>query len=377
MKTVRLETTIERSSRVMQLEGMFDLESTEKSVTEIPFNIPELSSRDWNIGLIVGPSGAGKSTIARKMFENELQQIENFEWSKNKAVIDDFSNTLSIREITELLSSVGFSSPPSWLRPFHTLSNGEQFRVTMARVIAETNQDKIAVVDEFTSVIDRTVAKIGSHAIAKTIRRRNQKFVAVGCHYDVEDWLQPDWIYEPHTGSFRWEGLRQRPPVELQIFRAKYEAWGAFSKHHYLDAKLNKSANVYVATVEGQPAALIALLTLMHPQLKNTKRISRIVVLPDFQGIGLGIKFMDALCGSLLTQGFETYITTSHPAMMRALNHSKNWAVYRKPSRVSAVGKTSTQRLRTSGGRITAGFRFNGQLDDVLVNVLAPKPVKV
>lgn len=378
MKNVRLESFIERTARVMQLEGMFDLEPTEKSITEIPLNIPDLTTRDWNIGLIVGPSGAGKSTIAREMFADELQHLDNFVWSKDKAVIDDFSKELSIREITELLSSVGFSSPPSWLRPFHTLSNGEQFRVTMAKILAETSDDKIAVVDEFTSVIDRTVAKIGSHAIAKAVRRRNQKFVAVGCHYDVEEWLQPDWVYEPHTGSFRWESLRQRPPVELQIFRAKYEAWGAFSKHHYLDAKLNKSANVYVATVEGQPAALIALLTLVHPQLKNTKRISRIVVLPDFQGIGLGTKFMDAISSALKAQGFDTYITTSHPALMKAMNYSKFWSLHRKPSRVGKAGKTSTagSGASSSRGRITAGFKFIGESNNILLEILAPKSIK-
>jgi len=373
MNFIQLETSIERSGRVMQLEGMFDLDEASKSVTEIAFNLPDLSEREWNIGLIVGPSGAGKSTVAKKLFPEQLKQIENFNWSKNKAVIDEFPPTSTMKEITELLSSVGFSSPPAWLRPFHTLSNGEQFRVTMARIMVETNQDKIAVVDEFTSVIDRNVAKIGSHAIAKTVRTRNQKFVAVGCHYDIQEWLQPDWIYEPHTGSFRWESLRQRPKIEVKIFRAKYEAWQIFSKHHYLDTGLNKSSHVYVATIEGQPAALIAILPLVHPIAKNIKRISRIVVLPDFQGIGLGIKFMDMLSASLKAQGFGTYITTSHPAMMRALNHSRKWAMIRKPSRIGKASSTSNRGLMTSRNRITTTFKFQAEADDTLLDILAPK----
>ena len=159
MGIIKLQTEIARTPRVMQLEGMFDLQAAEYSVTEIQNTIPDLSTRDWNVGLIVGPSGAGKTTVAREMFGNQLLQTEKMVWDNKSAVIDNFPKELAIRDITEMLSSVGFSSPPAWLRPFEHLSNGEKFRVTMARVLAESKD--IAVVDEFTSVIDRTVAQIG------------------------------------------------------------------------------------------------------------------------------------------------------------------------------------------------------------------------
>src|SRR5690606_16358303 len=110
----------------------------------------------------------------------------------------------------------GFSSPPAWLRPFHVLSNGEQFRVTMARALAESVG--LVVVDEFTSVVDRTVAQIGSAAIAKAVRRRGGRFIAVACHYDIADWLEPDWIYEPHTARFARDRLR-RPDIEIAVRR--------------------------------------------------------------------------------------------------------------------------------------------------------------
>lgn len=37
-----------------------------------------------------------------------------------------------IKEITGLFTAVGFSSPPSWARPYRVLSNGEQFRCDLA-----------------------------------------------------------------------------------------------------------------------------------------------------------------------------------------------------------------------------------------------------
>lgn len=374
MTTIRLTTEINRTPRVMQLEGIFDLQSAKTSVTEVTNNIPDLSARDWHIGLIVGPSGAGKTTIAKNLFGQELLSAENMQWGANNAVIDDFPMDMPIKDITELLSSVGFSSPPAWLRPYENLSNGEKFRVAMARVLAESKN--IAVVDEFTSVIDRTVAQIGSAAIAKTVRARKQKFVAVSCHYDIQEWLQPDWIYQPHLGAFSWESVQPRPQVSCEIIWANYSAWQIFAKHHYLSENLNKSAQIYVGLIDDQPAVMTAILPLINANVKAARRISRTVVLPDYQGIGLGGRFVDAVCAGLKAQGLSTYTTTSHPARVRALNKSSNWEMIRQPSRVAQRGKTSsiTGRLGLSRSRITTGFRYAGAPNEDIAKVLCPKP---
>lgn len=375
MSVITLKTEIERTPRVMQLEGMFDLSPSKFSVTEIPFNFPDLSEREWNVGLIVGPSGAGKSTIAQKMFNQELHNSEDMKWAGNKAVIDNFPNDMSIKDITEILSSVGFSSPPAWLRPYNALSNGEKFRVEMARVLCEN--EGLAVVDEFTSVIDRTVAQIGSAAISKTVRKRKQKFVAVSCHYDIEEWLQPDWVYQPHLGTFVWRLVQPRPQINVEIIYAKYETWHTFARHHYLSNELNKSAQIYIGVINDQPAVLLAVLPLINANVRNARRISRIVVLPDFQGIGLATKFMNAIAGGLKAQGLLTYITTSHPALIRALNFSDRWEMIRKPSRVAQRGRTSSisSRIGLSRSRITSGFRYAGEEYPEVAQVLSPRPV--
>jgi len=245
----------------------------------------------------------------------------------------------------------------------------------MARVLAESKD--IAVVDEFTSVIDRTVAQIGSAAIAKTVRARKQKFVAVACHYDIEEWLQPDWIYQPHIGAFTWGSVQPRPQVKLEIIWAKYEAWHLFARHHYLTADLNKSAQIYVGLINDQPAVLTAILPLINANVKNARRISRTVVLPDYQGIGIGGKFVNAVCAGLKAQGLSTYTTTSHPARVRALNKSKEWEMIREPSRVAQRGKTSsiTGRLGLSRSRITTGFRYAGEPNEDIAKVLCSRPV--
>ena len=66
-------------------------------------------------------------------------------------------------------------------------------RVDLARAMLE--KDNI-VFDEFTSVVDRTVAQTSCIAINKAIKKTNKKFVAVTCHFDVIEWLEPDWIFD-------------------------------------------------------------------------------------------------------------------------------------------------------------------------------------
>jgi ABC-type glutathione transport system ATPase component len=208
------------SPRVSQVLGMFDVQPEPVSTQQwdVEFDLPE----QWNVGVIVGPSGSGKTTVARELFADSL--AGNFCWPENKSIIDGFLLTLTVRDVIGLLSSVGFSSPPAWVRPFHVLSNGQQFRVMLARTLAEAMVDgKPKLVDEYSSVVDRTVARIGSAAVAKTVRRSRLQFIAVTCHYDVLDWLEPDWVYEPHIARFQTatpdrEGLqRRRPAIEMEI----------------------------------------------------------------------------------------------------------------------------------------------------------------
>lgn len=146
--------------------------------------------KNWQIGVIVGRSGTGKTTIAKELFTNEY--IRNLQYTA-PTILDDFDSSISIRDITKLLCSVGFASPPDWLKKYEHLSQGEKMRVDIARALSL--KQNLIVFDEFTSVVDRNIAQIASFAISKAIRKTNKKFIAVTCHYDVIDWLEPDWVF--------------------------------------------------------------------------------------------------------------------------------------------------------------------------------------
>lgn len=343
---------VDRTPRVLQMEGMFDVPPSERNELKWDVDLP-IETKDWNIGLIVGPSGSGKSTVARKLFGKHL--AGEYEWPKSKSLLDGFPMDMSIKEIVELLSSVGFSSPPSWVRSFHVLSTGEQFRVSMARTLAESKT--LAVVDEFTSVIDRTVAQIGSAAIAKTVRKRNQKFIAVTCHADVEEWLQPDWIYRPDLNEFHWRALQRFPRIELEIVRVHHSAWRIFRQHHYLDTSLNKSAACFIAQWNGRPVAFSSWIARFGRGCENSRREHRTVTLPDFQGVGIGNKVSE-FCGALwMGLGIRAFSTTSHPGMIRYRHASPLWRMAHAPQ----LGARDTSgRIKRSTMRLTAGFQYCG-----------------
>ena len=304
------QTDISRTPRVMQVEGMFDVAPTQRTGERwsVDLDLPE----QWNIGVIVGPSGCGKTTVAQELFGQHL--ITNWPWPHDKSVLDGFPSDMSIKDITALLSSVGFSSPPAWLRPFHVLSNGEQFRVSMARTLAEAST--VAVVDEFTSVVDRTVAQIGSAAIAKTVRHRNQQFIAVTCHYDILEWLEPDWIYEPATNTLTVGRRLQRPTIQLEIARVHTSAWELFRRYHYLDHALHKAAVCFIARWNDAPVAFIAILPFPHATRKDTRREHRVVCLPDYQGVGIGNKLSEYAGALRKGLGWSYIGSTGHPGVI-------------------------------------------------------------
>lgn len=347
---------IERTPRVMQIEGLFDVPRSQESELRWEIDLP-LDEREWAVGLIVGASGSGKSVIARELFGPAI--VGDYRWPKNRSLLDGFPQTRGIKEITSALSSVGFSSPPSWLRPFHVLSMGEQFRVTIARALMDERQ--LIVIDEFTSVVDRTVAKIGSAAVAKAVRRAKKQLIAVSCHNDVTEWLDPDWIYEPATASFAWRSLQGRPAIELEICRVDRAAWRIFKPHHYLSGDLHRGAACYLALYDGEPAAFTAVLSFPHPRRPGWRE-HRTVCLPDYQGVGIGNAMSEFVAHVYRATGKPYTSTTSSPAMIRHRAASPLWRVSRQAELLSrprgdpAVGFSAT----AATSRLTWGFEFMG-----------------
>lgn len=195
------KSDVKKTYRVARIMSDYDVRldhAQEHFVGDI--QLPE----EWEIGVIVGSSGSGKTTIAKEVFGDQI--INGFGWSAT-SVIDDMPKECSMEQIEKMFYSVGFGSVPSWLKPFDVLSNGEKMRVELARALLEK---EFVVFDEFTSVVDRNVAQTACLAINKAVRKSQKKFVAVTCHYDVLEWLQPDWVFDTNQNKCFFQEARDR-----------------------------------------------------------------------------------------------------------------------------------------------------------------------
>lgn len=288
----------------------------------------DLEGLDWSVGVIVGPSGSGKTSLGRQIFGEDLIHDYSKGWNKDRPIVDDIAPGGDFDTVTGALANVGLGTVPTWLRPFHVLSNGEQFRAGLARLICD-KPEKV-VVDEFTSVVDRQIAQIGSQAFQKAWRRENKggQVVLLTPHYDVLDWLEPDWVFDTRTGQFDRGRLRRRPKFELEIRKVDASYWPHFKPHYYLDLPMPPASEFFIGTVNGELACHLAVSPFFQAK---AYRATRLVTMPEWQGAGVGFRFLEWVSQYHLEGGgrnghkFPVLFHTSHPQLCGALRRSPKW----------------------------------------------------
>jgi GNAT superfamily N-acetyltransferase len=279
-----------------------------------PYEIPADLPLHWGIGVIVGASGTGKSTMLA-----DFGQPYHPRWDRNRSIASHFPDA---ETASELLAAAGLMSIPEWVKPYDVLSTGQKFRADLARSIHD-----YAVIDEFTSVVDRNVAKAASTALARYVRKNNvRNIVLATCHRDVLGYLEPDWIIDTDRGYWSLnEGQFQRPELALTIYPAHYSIWEYFSKYHYLTSQINRSAHCFVAIWEGQLVGFNSAITAPNGNYKNAYRGHRLVIHPDFQGLGFGPRLSEAVAQHYLDNGKRYFAKTAHPRLGEYRDNSPLW----------------------------------------------------
>lgn len=278
-----------------------------------PYLLPADLPKDFGIGVIVGASGTGKSTLLKSFGEPEEHV-----WSYDRSIASHFGDPVTANE---KFSASGLMSVPDWVKPFRVLSTGQRFRANLARSLHDN-----AVIDEFTSVVDRTVAKAASTAMARYVRKNGlRNIVLATCHRDVLEYLEPDWIIDTDRGEWTHGRWLHRPELDIEIYPCSNEVWGYFAPHHYLSESLNKSAHCYLALSDGKVVGFVASLAYPSGSVQNAYREHRLVIHPDYQGFGIGPRLSEAIAQHYLDNGKRYFSKTSHPRLGGYRDQSPVW----------------------------------------------------
>ncbi len=321
-----------------------------KDYQEIPVKIPELPQE--GIVLIVGTSGSGKSTILRSLGLNQAMSL-----SPCTTVIENFSTP---ERGEELLLACGLRSIPTWFRTPNTLSNGEYHRFEMALAIDQG----IKCIDEFTSVVDRDTAKSLAYSVRKYYDSNPSVLYIASCHRDIIDWLDPDYIYDTdmqELSARRSLHLRLgRPRITLTIRSTGPHYWEMFRRHHYLDTRMSRSVHCYVGFIGEKPVAFHAAIHSTNRDIHSYWRGHRTVVLPEFQGLGIGTAFSDAIAEMYVSRGMRYFSKTAHPSFGEHRERSPLW----RPTSTNKKSRLGSYLLKDGTARKMPGYGGTTTLRD-------------
>lgn len=286
----------------------------------------------FKIGLIIGSSGSGKTTLAKNIFgENCFDEILDL----TKPVIEQFPSDWSYDDCSKALNSIGLNSVPCWIKPAYTLSNGQKARAEAALQMAQ--EKEIIVLDEWTSVVDRNVAKVMSHCIQKYARKNQKKIILLSCHYDVVDWINPDWIIDCNKQEYidrrsMVGTFKRTDQLRLDIRRATKRSWSYFSKYHYLSDKLPGGKIFVFGLYDGvnQIGFQCFAAYIVGDQL--TYFVNRTVIHPDYAGFGLGILLLNETSKKMVESGFRVKAKFSSIPIFKSMMRSELWKFKSKDS---------------------------------------------
>ena len=178
-------------------------------------------------------------------------------------------------------------------------------------------------------------------------------------------------IQHRHETLFFCPGEYKRPPINIDIYEirdvaTKRKVWEIFRKYHYLNTDLNPACRQFVGVINGEIVCHTGVIPA--PMQKNARRLHRSVVLPDYQGIGIGMNFKNAVCDYIRHSGYDGIIwsVTTTPAQYHAQVKSPKWKLvrYGRASRHFSKGTDTATRNRlwknASTNRVTYSFVYIG-----------------
>lgn len=356
-----LQSPVATSFRATKAANSLDIDQEKKSSHH--FKVQADLDSPYSIGLIVGASGSGKTTLARHIFGDKAFETL---LDDSKPVIDQFPESMAYDECAGLLAGVGLTSVPCWIRPAYTLSNGQKARAECALQMAKHGEE-VTVIDEWTSVVDRTVAKVMSHCISKHARKTKKRIVLLACHYDIIEWLNPDWIIDCNKQEYINRRLlcptfKREEQLGFEIKQTDKRSWNYFSRYHYLSEKLAGGFNLFYGLYDqGKEIGFLAFSNYVPHRDKSKPMMlhfNRLVIHPDYCGFGIGVHFLNECSKIVKGNGYDVLGKFSSTPVYHSLIKNKQWkliAVQRQTKAQVSKSSKFTRLHNKSGG----GFRLD------------------
>ena len=330
---VILKSDVNTDFRCQVAANSLDIDVEKKSIHHLKIENINIPSK-WNIALVYGNSGSGKTTMIKHLFGDSIFDVK---LDEEKPIINQLPEDMSYDECAKMLNGIGLNSVPCWIRPVKTLSNGQKARAEAVYLM--TLSSDVIFIDEWTSVVDRTVAKAMSLCLYKYAKRNNKQIVLCSCHFDIIEWLNPDWLIDCNKQEFQLPEsedffFKPREQLKFEIKEIDRSSWKFFSKYHYLSDKL--------------PGGKLYLYGLFYNNIQigfncfanytpyrgidrlNKRKIiyhfNRTVIHPDYNGLGLGIKLINETC-ELLHNKIDCRIMAKFSAtpVYKAMIKKKQW----------------------------------------------------
>lgn len=92
-----------------------------------------------------------------------------------------------------------------------------------------------------------------------------------------------------------------------------------------MNTEIAGGSKCYIALINDKPCGFIAITHFPHPKCAKFKRVHRLVVLPDYQGIGVGLRLLNFIANLYEQSKWRPIITTNNPALIYSLKKQQNW----------------------------------------------------
>lgn len=140
--------------------------------------------------------------------------------------------------------------------------------------------------------------------------------------------------------------------------------WRVFRPHHYLSAELNDASICYSIYWGETLVGFLACLSFPSGVVKYAWRVSRLVILPDYQNLNFGTAILEFLGDKYLTNGTKYFIRSSHLRLKSYWSHSNKWVETSSSGKVSKRPKNPLEiqfgKRDTELNRIAYSFEYMG-----------------